>query len=187
MSLINDPTRILSPLMKLTAYSDPQMTSQVGSVLLPYDVKAMDVSYENVILDNETLSGQNGGNSYKGAKSSDLSVDFLLDDTTYSNLIAFALPLTLIPDSVDNLIKKLIKYCHTPNSELAPNFVMLKPFGMPLMDSPGGGFKGQLLSMKVKTEMVNILGERVKAKVSCTFKESLPSEQLNKTIASTAK
>ncbi|MEY8240069.1 MAG: hypothetical protein RPT25_06970 [Cycloclasticus sp.] len=188
MSFINDPTRAFSPLLKLTAFSDAQMTKEVGSLLLPYDATAMDSTYSNIICDPKTIGAQSGTGTYKGTKSSDLRVSFLLDDTTYSNLVAYALPAILITDSVDAIVKKLLSYCYSQNETTGePNYLLLKPYGMPLVDSPGGGFKGRLLTMNIKNEIVSLLGDRVKAKIDCTFKESLSPEQLNKTMAATVK
>ncbi|MGR6873106.1 CIS tube protein [Pseudomonas sp. HK3] len=172
MSFINDPTRAFSPILKVTAFSDIEMTSEQGSLLLPYDASTMESSFSNVICQPKTIDATNGGGDFKGSNPSDLKINFLLDDTTYSNLIAFALPSMLIPDRVDMLIKKLIELCHTKNEATEqPNYVRLKPFGMALLDSPGGGFNGRLLSMNIKNDLVNLTGDRVKARVECVFKE----------------
>jgi hypothetical protein len=187
MSIINDPTRLLFPLMKLTAFSNAEMTKLEGTLLLPYDATSMDSNYKNHICDNDTLDQQNGNNDFKGSSSSDLQVTFILDDSTYSNIVAFALPNMLIPDNVDNMVKALIKLCHTPNSENSPNYILLKPLNMPLVDSPGGGFKGRLVSMTIKNELITLTGSRVKAKAECTFKESLSAAQNENTLSSSVK
>lgn len=172
MSFVNDPTRAFSPILKLTAFSDIEMTKEQGSIILPYDASSMESNFTNIICEPKTIDATNGGGDYKGSKASDFKINFLLDDTTYSNIIAFALPSMLIPDRVDVLIKKLIELCHSKNETTKqPNFIRLKPFGMPLLDSPGGGFNGRLLSMNIKNELVNLTGDRVKARVNCVFKE----------------
>ncbi len=184
MSIINDPTRLLFPLMKLTAFSNAEMTELKGTLLLPYDATKMDSSYTNNICDNNTLDKKSGDNDFKGSSSSDLQVNFILDDSTYSNIVTFALPNMLIPDNVDNIVKKLIELCHTPNANNEPNYILLKPLNMPLVDSPGGGFKGRLVSMTIKNELITLLGNRVKARAECTFKESLSAKQNNNTLSS---
>jgi len=186
MSNFNDPTRSHFPSIKITAFSDVQMTKKVDSLVLPYDASNMNASFSNNICDNKTLGEQSGSNDFKGAKSNDLSITFVLDDSTYSNLVAFALPSAMIPDSVDSIVKKLIKLLHTPNesdTSAGPNYISLKPKEMPLIDSPGGGFRGRLLNMTIKNELVTLKGNRVKAKVECTFKESLPPEKLKTTMS----
>ncbi|WP_086931704.1 hypothetical protein [Agarilytica rhodophyticola] len=188
MSIINDPTRAFLPIMKVTAFSDVQRTKKEGSIYLPYDTSALDSTYTNTLLEDDPKEGVSGSNRYKGSPSSDLNINFLLDDTTYSNLIAYALPNMLIPDSVDKLVKKLITLCYTHNSSTKePNYVLLQALNMPLVNSVGGGFKGRLLNMSVKNEIINLLGNRVKAKVECSFKESLPPEELKKYIQATVK
>jgi hypothetical protein len=174
MSFINDPTRAFTPVLKLTAFSDIEMTDEQGSLILPYDAAAMETSFTNVICEPKVIDSTNGGVVYKGTKSSDLKVNFLLDDTTYSNLVAFALPSMLITDRVDVLVKKIIELCHSENDTTKqPNYLRLKPFNMPLLDSAGGGFDGRLLTLNVKNEIVNLTGDRVKARVECTFKEKI--------------
>jgi hypothetical protein len=174
MSEFNDPTRLLFPRIKITAHSDVNMRDIVGSLVLPYDASNMNASFSNNICDNEILGGQSSRN--------ELTITFVLDDSTYSNLVAFALPNMLIPDSVDKTVTKLIELLHTPNkpdTNTGPNYILLKPMDMPLIDSPGGGFKGRLLNMTIKNELVTLKGNRVKAKVECTFKESLPPKNEN--------
>lgn len=182
MSIISDPTRAFLPLLKLTAFSDVQMTKKVDDVLLAYDPSALESTYTNSICDPKTIETQSGGGSYDGSKSSDLKITFLLDDTTYSSQKAFSLPNMSIDDRVDEVIKKLLNLCYTRNTTTdEPNYILLKPFNMPLVNSPGGGFKGRLLTMNIKNEMVNLTGDRVKAKVDCTFKEALSPEELEAT------
>ncbi len=174
MSFINDPTRAFTPILKLTAFSDIEMTDEQGSLILPYDASAMESSFTNIICEPKVIDATNGGVVYKGTKSSDLKINFLLDDTTYSNIVAFALPSMLITDRVDVMVKKIIELCHSVNETTKqPNYIRIKPFNMPLLDTPGGGFDGRLLTLRVKNEIVNLTGDRVKARVECTFKEKV--------------
>lgn len=189
MSLINDPTRAFSPMMKVSAFEDIQRTKAKGSVTIPYDTTVMEAKFETILTGDKSLSKQGGNNNYEGAKSSELKVTFLLDDTTFANPVAFALPPAMIADNVDKTIKKLLDLCHTEQKlgeESGPYYLSLKPLDMPLLDSPGGEFKGRLQSMNIKTELVNILGDRIKAKVECVFKESLSPEELAKKPSSKA-
>lgn len=189
MSLFNDPARILLPMMKVEAFEDQDRQASVDSVILPFDAMAMESKFINIVTDF-SAAGVAGFNEFKGSPSPDLDVTFLLDDTTYSNLVAFALPGALVPDSVDKLVKKMITLFHTSHvkkGKIEPYYLTLKTLSMPLADSAGEGFNGRLSEMTIKNEIVNILGERVKAKVVCKFKEALPTTQITNSMSATVK
>ena len=183
MSLFKDPTRALTPLMQLNSYKKIERgaANLTGTLYLPYDPQGMDSTFENCISEDTSISGESGSSSFKKAKSSDLKVSFLLDDTTYSNIVAYALPNMMIPDSADKIIKKLLDMCQAVDGVIhEPPYVTLKAFMMPMVNAVGGGFNGRLTSMTIKNEIVDLLGSRVKAKVDCTFKECLSDAQIKK-------
>lgn len=182
MSLFSDPTRILIPTIKLTGYVDKKKTD---SVLLPYDPKELDISYKNCVKDEQAIGSQSGATSFSAAKPSELQVTFILDDTTFSNLIAYALPKSLIPDSVDNSIKTLQQLSHTFDKGKPPQ-VTIQALNMPLLETPSGLFRGLLTSMKVTTELVDMFGNRVKAKVKCSFKHVMTDAERTADSASSA-
>ena len=181
MSIVNDPTRLFLPMMKVTGYSKIErgVGDAIGSVTLPYDPKNMESEFVNCICDHNTIGGESGESSFKKSNSSEIEVTFLLDDTTFSNIVAFGLPNNLIPDSVDKSIKSLLKICHSVDGKIhEPPYLTLKPLSMPLVNTAAGGFSGRLMSLKIQNEIVDMLGNRIKAQVKCRFKECLSDKQI---------
>jgi len=151
------------------------MRVPVGSILLPYEDKSMNVVLQNCIMAERTMSKKSNDTRFNGTEPAKLDMSFILNDSTYSNLIAYASPLNTGPDSVDNTINRLIELCYQPNGKdtnKQPNYLLIKPFNMPLLNTAAGGFRGQLSQMIIKTELVDNLGQRVKARVECNFVES---------------
>ncbi|MCL1123202.1 CIS tube protein [Shewanella surugensis] len=172
MSIFSDPTRAFVPVIKVTGYEDKGQTKKKSSVTLPYDKESLDVSFETCVVSEKSNKGE-GDSYFSQSKPSSLKVTFVLDDTTFSNPLAYVMANNLIPFSVDKTINKLKELCHTVDNKLQhPPYVSIKSMGMPLMDSASGVFHGLLTEMKVKNELVDSLGNRVKAKVVCTFKHS---------------
>ncbi|WP_298774535.1 hypothetical protein [uncultured Shewanella sp.] len=178
MSIFSDPTRAFVPVIKITAYKDKAQTKKKGSVTLPYDHESLDVSFENCIIADNSIGGDSGASVFSKTKPSELKVTFVLDDTTFSNPVAYLMPNNIIPYSVDSKIKNFKALCHTQNPETnEPHFVAIKSMNMPLLDSPSGVFLGLLTQMKIKNELVDALGNRVKARVECVFKHSTVPEK----------
>ena len=145
----------------------------VKPLLLPYDPLSLDSVYSSCIKQQVSVGGKEEKSTFRASPASELSITFLLDDTVYPNLVAFFMP--KMGDTVDSLIKSMIKLWHTPNKKAKPeqpNFVLLKPFDMPLLNSPAGGFFGQLSKMTIKNEIISSAGKRLKARVECVFVES---------------
>ncbi len=167
MSLFSDPTRILVPTIKLTK-------KDKSSISLPYDPESLDISFQNCVHEDKSMSASSGAIHFAAEKSSALKVTFILDDTTFSNLVAYVLPKSRISDSVDNSIKVLQGISNEHEK------VNIQALNMPLMGSPSGSFNGLLTSMKVKTELVDSFGNRVKAKVECSFTHSMTEAERKK-------
>lgn len=177
MAIFSDPTRLLVPTLKITAYTDKEQKEKVGSISLPYDKSSLDVGFKNCVSGRKTVDGANDNTFFNGAKPSTLKVTFLLDDTTFSNPIAYLMPNNFIPGSVDKEIKKLKGLCHSIDDKNKVNYLAISSSGMPLLDSASGVFHGLLTDMKVKNEIVDMLGNRVKAQVTCSFKHADINEE----------
>lgn len=180
MSFIADPTRLLTPLMKITSYKKIARGAgdKISSLILPFDAENFTGTFENKICTNKGVNSSSGNTQHQKAKDSTLDISFVLDDSTYASAVSFVLPAMLIPDSVDKLIKKLLKLTHSVNGKIhEPPFLILQPLNMPLVNSPGGGFRCQLTSLKVENKIVDLLGNRVKAVAKCSFKEVLSKKQ----------
>lgn len=182
MSFVSDPTRLLTPLMQLTAYKKIERGAgdKVSTLLIPYDAESMASSFMNKVCDTNVIGSASGSSAFQKSSASTLDITFVLDDTTYSNLVAFALPPVLIPDSVDKIIKKLLELSHSiAGSTHEPYYLTLKPLNMPLVNSPAGGFRCRLTTIQVENKIINLLGNRVKAYVKCSFKECLSKKQMD--------
>jgi Contractile injection system tube protein len=178
MSFFADPTRAFVPLAKLTAFSknDRTKATEEESLWLPFDTKSLNSTFENCVCNPATIGAGSGGTKFKGSKDSRLSITFILDDSTYSNLVAFLLPKAAIFDSVDKTINKLIKYCSSISGKThEPYDLSIKAFDMPLVKDEGA-FNCKLSSMAIENKKVDFLGNRIRAEVKCEFVESLSKE-----------
>ncbi len=170
-----DPTRNSSsiPMMKITAYKEPKRVTKKGSLVLPYDDASLDLTLKNAVYTPDTIREESGRIRFIKACPTDLNITFLLDDTTFSNLLAYPMPRTSFPDSVDEKIKQFQKLCHTIDPKTRePFYLSIKSLSIPLFDNASNIFDGVLGSAQIKTELVDLTGSRVKAKIICTFKHS---------------
>lgn len=185
MSLFNDPTRILVPVVKIAAFKKVGggVADLVDSIVAPYDMPSLTSKYANCINADKTAGGDGAVGRFNYSEPSEMALKLLLDDTTYSNLVAYAMPAALIPDSVDKLVTKLFSMCHAIDGDShQPYFIRVTPLQMPMVNGPSGGFGGFLKSMEVKNEIVDMLGSRVKAKVDLNFTECKTAENSAKAI-----
>jgi len=185
MSFVNDPTRLLSPLVKIASYDtiNGTIANEVGSVLVPYDMKALKSTYTNCVKPQKTSGGDGSILAFNYSEPSEMNIKLLLDDTTYSNIVAFALPANLIPDSVDSIIKKLLKMCAIDGENHRPHFIRVTPLQMPMVKGPHTGFGGFLSSMEISNDIVDSLGNRMKATVDLKFMECNDAKTSDKKIA----
>ena len=170
-----DPTRNSAsiPMMKITAFKEAKRFSKKGSLILPYDESSLDITLQNATHTPNTVREESGRIRFINACPTDLKVTFVLDDTTFSNLIGYAMPRKSIPGSVDKKIKQFQKLCYTIDSSTKePFYLSIKSLSIPLLDNASGVFDGILGSAQIKTELVDLTGSRVKAKIICTFKHS---------------
>lgn len=185
MSFVNDPTRALVPLVKIAAYNkvSGSMANLVDSVVVPYDMSSLKSSYSNCIKSDKTSAGDGAIGRFNYSEPSTMNLKVLLDDTTYSNIIAFGLPAMLIPDSVDKIIKKLFTMCHAiSGDEHQPHFVRVTPLQMPMVKGPHSGFGGFVSSMEISNDIVDMLGNRMKATVDIAFTECKDAKTSDKDI-----
>lgn len=185
MSVFNDPTRLLMPLVKITAHDAVGGTksAEIGDILVPYEMSSLKSSYSNCIKSNKTAGGDGTITKFNYSEPSEMGITLLLDDTTYSNIVAYGMPNNLKPDSIDKIIGKLLKICHSIDGKShQPYFVRITPLQMPMVSGPSGGFGGFLSSMNIKNDIVDMLGNRVKAKVELAFTESKSAEASDKQI-----
>lgn len=173
MSFVNDPTRLLSPLVKIASYDkmDGTHADEMGSVLVPYDMKSLKSTYSNCVKPQKTSGGDSSIGQFNYSEPSQMNLKLLLDDTTYSNIVAFALPANLIPDSVDSIIKKLLVMFAIEGELHSPRFIRITPLQMPMVKGPHTGFGGFLSSMEISNDIVDSLGNRMKATVDLKFME----------------
>lgn len=180
MSFISDPTREQVPLIKITAYKKIARGNgdKVDSLLLPFDVQSFISDFQNNIVEKGIIGASSGAAGFQQAPPSELKVTFVLDDSTYENLVAFNKPRSSISDRVDEIVKKLFTLCHSVCGEThEPYYLILKPLHMPLANSGAGGFRCRLKDMKVDNKLVDTEGNRIKAMVNCTFIECLSQKQ----------
>lgn len=170
MALFSDPTRALLPRIKITGYKERNQKTKIGDVTLPYDPESLELDVKNCVVNDNAIGDEGKDSHFSRAKPSELGITFLLDDTTFANPVAFAMPHNLIPGSVDKQIKTLQKICGQNTKDNYLPHVAIKSLGMPIVDSPSGVFHGLLTKFNVKNELVDVLGNRVKAKVTCRFK-----------------
>lgn len=184
MSFVNDPTRLISPLVKITSYDtiNGTIANQIDSVLVPYDMKALKSTYTNCVKPGKTSGGDGSILDFKYTEPSEISLKLLLDDTTYSNIVAFALPANFIPDSVDNVIETLLTMCAIDGELHRPRFIRVLPLQMPLVSGPHSGFGGYLSSMEISNDIVDSLGNRMKATVDLKFMECNDAQTSDKKI-----
>ena len=179
MSFVNDPTRLLSPLVKITSYDTigGSVSNKLDSVFVPYDMKALKSTYTNCVKPQKTSGGDGGIVTFNYSEPSEMNIKLLLDDTTYSNEIAFALPPKLIPDSVDSIIKTLLKMCAIDGEQHRPPFIRVTPLQMALRKGPHTGFGGFISSVEISNDIVDSFGNRVKATVDLKFMECKSAKQ----------
>ncbi len=185
MSFVNDPTRLLVPLVKITAYSkvSGSIADQVDSVMVPYDMTSLKSGFANCVKSDAASGGDGAVASFNYTEPSEMQLKLLLDDTTYSNIAAFGLPANLIPDSVDKVIQQLITMCVTIDGDShQPNFVRVTPLQMPMVKGPGSGFGGFVSSLEVTNDIVDMLGNRMKATVDIKFTECKDAKTSDKEI-----
>ena len=176
MSNFLDASRFLLPTIKITGYKESTRTGKGKSIALPYLQESLDVKMENCF---KTAKTQNDQEQIVGAteKPSGLKVSFVLDDTTYGTpLLAPVLFLnpksSILPNSVEKQIKKLMQVCYSQDEPGKPNYLTLQSSNMPLLEGASGTFHGVVKNISVKNELVDALGSRVKALVTCEFKFS---------------
>ena len=104
-----DPTRNAAtiPMMKITAYEDPKQNKKKDSLILPYDESTLDINFKNASYTRNIIGQASGQTRFINAYPTCLQVTFVLDDTTFSNMIAYAMPRKAIPGSVDKKNKKV--------------------------------------------------------------------------------
>lgn len=177
----SDPTRNSSttPMMKIDAYQDPRRKKKVDNIILPFDESSLDITLKNATQTPNTIGEGSGRIRFINACPTDLKVTFVLDDTTFSNVVAYGMPRGLIPGSVDKQIKKFQKLCYKINKKTnEPYYLSIKSLSIPLLDNASQVFNGILRSAQIKTELIDLTGSRVKAKIICEFKHSeIPSNK----------
>ncbi|TDO96696.1 hypothetical protein [Marinomonas balearica] len=185
MSFVNDPTRLLSPRVKITSYDDKVCTRahEIGSVEVPYDMKSLKSTYSHCVKQLKTSNGSGSIVKFNYSEPSQMNIKLLLDDTTYSNEAAFALPANLIPDSVDSIIKKLLVMFAIDGELHSPRFIRVTPLQMPMVKGPHTGFSGFLSSMEISNDIVDSRGNRIKATVDLKFMECKSASQSDKQIS----
>lgn len=176
MSNFIDVSRITLPALKITGHPDKARSGVgKGNVTLPFEPESLEVGYDACLSSAKTI-GAAGDSRFSSSKAGSLKVTFILDDTTYGTpFLAAGLFLNpvsgTLPYSVENQIKKLTTLCQTPDGTTnKPLFLTIQSKNMPLTDMPSGSFHGLLTKMKVKNELVDTFGSRVKARVECMFK-----------------
>ncbi|NRD73491.1 hypothetical protein HQQ94_09580 [Shewanella sp. VB17] len=174
MSNFIDASRMSLPVLKITGYADKKQSDKKGSVTLPFSQESLDVSYDACLSSAKVINSE-GNSSFSGSKPSSLKVTFILDDTTFGT--PFIAPVLFLnpksgslPYSVEKQIKKLTQLCKSPDSTTnKPLFLSIQSKNMPFMDTASGTFHGLLTNMRVKNELVDAFGDRIKARVECEF------------------
>jgi hypothetical protein len=185
MSLANDPARALVPSVKIAAYSkiDGGRGNLVDSVVVPYEMSSLISSYSNCIEPEKTAAGSGSVTKFNYSLPSQIKLTLLLDDTTCFNSVAYLMSASDISDSVDKIIEKLMAMCQViVGEEHRPHFIRVTPMQMPLVKGPTGGFGGLLSNMSIKNEIVDLLGNRVKATVELTFTECQSAKAADKSV-----
>ncbi|MCY7296519.1 CIS tube protein [Alteromonas sp. a30] len=174
MSIFLDASRLSLPMLKVTGFEDESRSKKVGSVSLPFLQESLDISLDQCL---KTVKAQNDREIIAGTrnKPSTLKVTFVLDDTTFGTPLTapvmFLNPKSgAFPLSVENQINSLNSICYSSKEANKLNYLTIQSKNMPLSHTAAGTFHCLLKTMKVKNELADAWGDRVKALVECEFK-----------------
>ncbi|WP_428241081.1 hypothetical protein [Gynuella sp.] len=173
MSSYLDASRLTLPMLKITGYQDNSRSKKITSVSLPFLQESLNVDQQQSF---NVVNAQNNQEVITGTRTAPtgLKVTFVLDDTTFATPIVgsamFLMPKTgKLPMSVEKQLKTLADICYSSQKKNALNYLTIQSRNMPLINTPAGTFHCVLKSMKVKNELVDIWGDRIKALVECEF------------------
>lgn len=167
------------PLCKLTFFKKIERGNgnKLEELTLPYDAEKLETSYSNHLEKASTIGAESGSSRYQSSPPSELKITFLLDDTIIDTPLDIQAQLT--GTTTENAIKTLLASAVSVQGEThEPAYVTVTPLGMRLVSGPTGGFSGMLCEIKVENELIDMFGNRLKAKVECCFTESLPEKEI---------
>lgn len=190
MSSYLDASRLTLPMLKVVGFEDEARSKKVAELSLPFLQESLDVSMEQCL---KTVKAQDGKEVITGSrnKPSAMKVSFVLDDITYGTPLAgaalFLMPnSSSLPRSVEKNVKTMNKILYNSKDPNKPNYLTIQSKNMPVFHNAAGTFHCVVQSMKVKNEMVNAWGDRVKALIECEFKYAAKKNKVKSAKASKA-
>ncbi|MEI8634199.1 hypothetical protein P4S72_23445 [Vibrio sp. PP-XX7] len=171
-------------MVKIAAYNKVGggVAALMDWIVAPYEMSSLVSQHSNCVKQEKTAGGDGAVAKFNYSEPSEIKLKLLLDDTTFTNLVAYVLPANLIPDNVDSTIKTLLDHGPRLMATRTNPFVRVTPLQMPLVAGAGSGFGGFLTHVAVNNDIVDGLGNRVKASVDLTFMQVKTAEASNKEI-----